>query len=206
MVVLVVVVGILAQVVAWAVVASRRGTVWTVVGPTIAAAGLAAVVVDPPPLAGTVGVGPGVVLGLAAGIALYAATRLFVGLVVERWWPAFERHAVTIYRRGGEGFGIGAAVAAGAVAVGEEVFWRGLTYRELGAHVDAPVVAAVTTLAIYVAANAPSRNLAIVAGAIVGGALWGALAWATAGVLASIVAHATWTALMLLRPAVRTAP
>jgi hypothetical protein len=55
-----------------------------------------------------------------------------------------------------------------------------------------------------VVVNLPSRNLAIAAGAIVGGAAWGALAWWSAGVLASIVCHATWTALMLARPPVST--
>jgi membrane protease YdiL (CAAX protease family) len=204
--VLVVVLGVLAQVVAWAAVAAGRGTVWTVVGPTIAVAGVAAVLADGPPLGGHLGVWPAIGLGLAAGVLLYVATRAFVALVVERSWAAFQRHAETIYRHGGARFGIGAAVAAGAVAVGEEVFWRGLTYRALVPRVDAPVVAAVVTLAIYVAANAASRNLAIVGGAVVGGAVWGALAWATAGVLSSILAHAAWTALMLLRPVVRTAP
>jgi membrane protease YdiL (CAAX protease family) len=202
MLVLVVVVGTLAQVVAWTVVASGGGSVWTVVGPTIGLAGLAALVVGAPPLSGELPLWLGGVVGVVAGLTLYGATRAFVALVVARWWPAFERHAMTIYRRGGERIGLGAAVAAGAVAVGEELFWRGTTFRELGAHVDAPIVAAVATLGIYVAANVPSRNLAIVAGAIVGGAVWGALAWATAGVLASIVAHATWTALMLLVPVV----
>jgi membrane protease YdiL (CAAX protease family) len=205
MVVLVVVLGVVAQLVAWAVVAGRRGTVWTVVGPTIGVAGVAAVLAQPPPLSGDVGVWPAVALGVAAGAALYAATRAFVSLVVERWWPAFEGHAVTIYRHGGARFGLGAAVAAGAIALGEEVFWRGLSYRELAVHADAPVVAAVATLALYVAVNTASRNLAIVAGALVGGVVWGALAWVTAGVLASVLAHAVWTALMLLRPVVRAA-
>jgi membrane protease YdiL (CAAX protease family) len=205
MVGLVVVFGVLAQVVAWTVVAAGRGTVWTVVGPAIVVAGVAAEIADRPPMGGHLGVWAAVALGLAAGAVLYAATRAFVAIVVERWLPALERHAVAIYREGGARFGVGAALAAGAVVLGEEVFWRGLAYHELAPHVDAPVVAAVATFALYVAVNGASRNLAIVAGAVVGGAVWGALAWATAGVLASVLAHAAWTALMLLRPVVRAA-
>jgi hypothetical protein len=200
--VLVVVLGALAQAVAWAVVASGRGNVWTVVAPTIALAGLAAALVEPPPLSGDVPVALAVALGVLAGLGLYAATRVFVALVVARWWPAFERDAVAIYRDGGERLGVGAAVGAGAVAIGEEVFWRGAAYRELTAHVPTAFVAALAALAVYVAANVPSKNLAIVAGTLVGGAVWAALAWATAGVFASVLAHATWTALMLLRPVV----
>jgi membrane protease YdiL (CAAX protease family) len=51
-----------------------------------------------------------------------------------------------------------------------------------------------------------SRNLAIVAGAVVGGAVWcGLCAW-TGGVGASLACHVAWTALMLVFPVVRVRP
>ena len=54
------------------------------------------------------------------------------------------------------------------------------------------------------AANLPSANLAIVAGAVVGGGLWGALGWWSGGVLAPLASHAAWTALMIGFPVVRS--
>jgi membrane protease YdiL (CAAX protease family) len=141
------------------------------------------------------------VAGLASGAILYAGTRVFVALVGPRW-PAFVRHARAIYAQDEGRLGALTVAAAGAVAVGEELFWRGLAQRELAARLDAAVIAAAATLGLYVLANAASRNLAILSGAVVGGAVWVALAWWTGGVLASIASHATWTALMLLRPAV----
>jgi membrane protease YdiL (CAAX protease family) len=200
----VVVVGALAQVIAWSLVASRRGSVWTVVGPVTVAAGAVAVLTEPPALSGRAPVWFALVAGAAAGAALYAATRAFVAIAVRRWWPAFERDAASMYRaREGRSLAVSVA-AAGAVAIGEELFWRGLAQRELGARIDPPVAAALVTLVVYAGVNVSSRNVAIIAGALVGGAVWGALAWATAGVLASVVAHVVWTASMVLLPVART--
>jgi CAAX protease family protein len=200
MVVAVIVLGIGAQIAAWALVATRRAGVWTGAAPMIALAGAVALVVRAPASSGDIAAWTAVVAGLASGAVLYAATRVFVGLVA-RWWPAFTRHAETVYAYGGRA-GATAVAAAVVVAAGEELFWRGLTQRELSARLDAVAVAALVTLALYAATNAASRNLAIVAGALVGGAVWGALAWWTGGVLASVLSHATWTALMIVRPAV----
>jgi membrane protease YdiL (CAAX protease family) len=194
------VVGVAAQVVAWSIVASGRGSVWTTVGAANAAAGAAAVVVSPPPLSGRLAVAPAFAVGVAAGLALYVATGIFVR-AIGRWWPAFIRHANAIYRQGGSRLPL-AAGAAAVVAVGEELFWRGFVQRELTARLDSFAVGAVLTLAAYVVTNTASRNLSIVVGALVGGALWGGLAWWSAGVLASVVAHAAWTALMVTRPVV----
>ena len=52
----------------------------------------------------------------------------------------------------------------------------------------------------YLAANVPSANLAIIAGAVVGGAVWGALAFWTGGVVACLACHAVWTELMIAMP------
>jgi CAAX protease family protein len=207
MVVAVVVLGAVAQIAAWWLVAAGRATVWTAVAPVIAFSGVVAVAVAPPPLSGRVPVAAAVLAGLGTGVALYLATWAFVAVVTPRW-PAFARHARTIYRRGetgvGASTGVAVAVAAG-VAVAEELFWRGLTQRELAARLDAALAGALAAWIAYVLVNAPSRNLGIVAGAVVGGAVWAALAWWSAGVLASVLAHASWTALMLLRPAVAEA-
>ena len=92
-----------------------------------------------------------------------------------------------------------ALVAALVVEVGEELFWRGLVQGQIASG-SGPVAGYVLAWLAYVAANLPSRNLAIVAGAVVGGAVWGALALWTGGVLACIVCHAVWTELMIAFP------
>jgi membrane protease YdiL (CAAX protease family) len=86
---------------------------------------------------------------------------------------------------------------------GEELFWRGLFQPELAEALDAPALAALVAWAAYVAANLPSRNLAIVAGAVVGGAVWSGLGWWSGGPLAPLVSHVAWTALMISYPVVR---
>jgi membrane protease YdiL (CAAX protease family) len=57
----------------------------------------------------------------------------------------------------------------------------------------------------YVAANALSRSLVIVAGAVVGGAVWVVLQAATGGVAAPLACHVVWTLAMLVLPP-RTQP
>jgi membrane protease YdiL (CAAX protease family) len=114
-------------------------------------------------------------------------------------WPAFRRHVTAIYGQGG-GWSVGATlVAALVVEVGEELFWRGLVRGRLAGS-QGRVPGALLTWAAYMAANVPSLNLPIVAGAIVGGAVWGALALWTGGVLGCIVCHAVWTELMIALP------
>lgn len=194
--------GALAQVVAWWFVASGRAGVWTALGPVLAVAGVLAVAAAPPPLSGRAPVALGAAVGLGSGIVLYLGTRAFASIVASRW-AAFTRDAQAIYRHGVGRIAVGAMLAAGAVAVGEELFWRGLAQPELAARLDGAAAGAAAGWLAYVVANAPSRNLAILAGAIVGGAVWSGLAWWSAGVLASLLAHATWTALMLARPVVR---
>jgi membrane protease YdiL (CAAX protease family) len=54
--------------------------------------------------------------------------------------------------------------------------------------------------ALYVGANAVSASLPITAAAVVGGAVWTVLAGWTGGVLASVLCHVVWTALMLVVP------
>ena len=52
----------------------------------------------------------------------------------------------------------------------------------------------------YVVANALSRSLVIVAGAVVGGAAWVALQAVTGGVAAPLACHVVWTLAMLVLP------
>ena len=198
MVVAIIVLGAVAEAVAWAVVARRHVSVWVVLAPVLAAEGVVALATGRiqwcPAVSGTVAV----LAGLGSGILLFAATRVFL-VVVVRVWPAFRRHAEAIYDQRG-GLSLPVAVGAALVVVaGEEFFWRGLAQGRLS-EAAGLAAGAVATWAGYVAANAPSGSLAIVAGAVVGGAVWGALAWWTHGVLAPLLCHAVWTSSMLAFP------
>jgi membrane protease YdiL (CAAX protease family) len=200
MTLVVVAVGALAQLIAWWFVAARGSSVWMTTAPVLAIAGAVAIAVDPP-LSGLEPVALAAIAGVAAGVALYVGTRAFVAIVVGRW-TAFARHAAAIYR-GGDQYAPATVFAAAAIAAaGEEVFWRGLAQGELGSRLGAAAAGAVAAWIAYVVANAPSRNLAILAGAVVGGAAWGALAWWSGGVIASVASHTVWTTLMIAFPVV----
>jgi membrane protease YdiL (CAAX protease family) len=199
----VIAIGSMAQLVAWWLVSSRGRSIWTTLGAVLAVAGVLALLVGRPPLAGDQPVWLASAVGLIVGVSLFVATRVFVAVVAPRW-STFDQQARAIYRAGDEGIRAHAVLAAGAVAAGEELFWRGLTQEELKTRFGAAAAGAVVAWLGYVVVNLPSRNLAVAAGAVVGGAAWGVLAWWSAGVLASTVCHATWTALMLARPPVST--
>jgi membrane protease YdiL (CAAX protease family) len=192
--------GATVEVVAWRVVAAGRGSVWTVM--TVAmvilgAAALAAGVV----LASAVSVPVSAGAGVLSGVGLFAATRAFVA-IVRGGWASFGRDASSLYaaRRG---FPLWAAILLGAVLLvaGEELFWRGFVQVRL-AEADGRSVGALATLGAFVGVNVASGNLAVIAAALVGGAVWTALAYWTGGVLASLLSHSVWTALMLAFPAV----
>ncbi|MEX0743485.1 MAG: CPBP family glutamic-type intramembrane protease [Actinomycetota bacterium] len=198
----VMVLGFAAQAGAWWFVASRPRNVWRVMTPTLATMGLVAIAVRRPAWAPRVDAAAAVGVGIAAGLVLYGATRVFVGVV--RSWEPFGRHSRAMYSQQ-EGVPLAAALALSLVlsVPGEELFWRGLVQPELAEALDASALAALIAWAVYVAANLPSRNLAIVAGAIVGGAVWSGLGWWSGGPLAPLVSHVAWTALMISFPVVR---
>lgn len=149
------------------------------------------------------GPGAATALGLAAGLALYVATRIFVSTVAPRC-SRFRGDVLAAYARGG-GLPrwLAVALSAALVAPAEEVFWRGLVLPEAQRAVGSTVGAAVLAWAAAILANAPSRNVAILAGAAVGGAVWVWLAAHTGGALAPAASHAVWTALMVGAPPLR---
>lgn len=198
----VMVAGFAAQAAAWWFVASRRGDVWRVMTPVLAAIGLAALLVHRPAWTPLVDAEAAVGVGIATGLALYAGTRVFVAVV--RPWETFQRHSGAMYAQQ-EGVPLAAALGLSLVlsVPGEELFWRGLFQPELADAFDSAVLGAMIAWAAYVAANLPSRNLAIVAGAVVGGAVWSGLGWWSGGPLAPLVSHLTWTALMISFPVIR---
>jgi membrane protease YdiL (CAAX protease family) len=198
MIVAIAVLGGVAVFAAWHFVARGRVSVWVAMGSVEGAAGLTAVVAGRTPLSPRVAAGWAALAGLSAGVVLYLATAIFV--IVVRRWRVFDRYVVEIYRHlRGLSFPVALVLAAGVTASGEELFWRGLVQGRLAASIGW-TLAAVVTLSAYVLANVSSESLPILAGAIVGGAVWGGLALWTHGVLASMLCHSLWTALMLTFP------
>jgi membrane protease YdiL (CAAX protease family) len=200
----VMVAGLAVEATSWWLVSFRGRDVWRVTVPALGAMGVAALLLGP---AWSPEVRPAVAaaLGAVSGVLLYLATRAFV--VVVRAWGAFRRQSLAMYERQGTRSLAGAMVLSVAVSVpGEELFWRGLFQPELAqAFGGRAGAAAVVGWAAFVAANLPSWNLAIVAGAVVGGAVWSLLGWWCGGALAPLASHAVWTGLMLAFPVVRRA-
>jgi membrane protease YdiL (CAAX protease family) len=190
--------GVVAQAIAWRAVARGRGSVWSVMGPVLAVCGVAAAWARPPVASGRVSGVLAVAAGIGSGFAFYAGTIAFVG-IATRWEP-FRAQVRDQY--GGLGRARRPVVLALAVLLavpGEELFWRGLAQPRLQSSLPVLSGPAVAWLG-YVGVNVLGESLPLIAGAIVGGAVWGALALWTDGVLASLLCHGVWTALMLLRP------
>lgn len=203
MVAAVMVLGVVAEVVLWRLVAARRVDIWVVMSPIFGALGVVVLVMGRADLSPVVSPRAGAAAGVSAGIALYLATRAVVRLA--RPWEAFQRHGAEMYAHGRRlPLAVALLLSAGIIAAGEELFWRGLFLGRLSEAVGR-VGGAALSWAVYVGANLPSANLAVAAAALVGGGVWTGLALWTRGVLASVLCHAVWTALMVSFPVVRRA-
>jgi membrane protease YdiL (CAAX protease family) len=77
--------------------------------------------------------------------------------------------------------------------VGEELFFRGALHAAFESHRPA-----IATIIVYVAVTAATGNVALFIAAAVMGALFSLERLSTRGVLAPIVTHLTWSALMVL--------
>jgi membrane protease YdiL (CAAX protease family) len=185
--------GIVVQAAMWWLVALRRMAFWPATSIAFVLLGAAAVVVRDPgpfePAAFAVGAG--------SGIALYVATRAAVRVLARS--VAFATSVAAVYGRSGELSTTLVWVLTVAIAVpGEELFWRGLVLPELQGATSVVLGACLAWLG-YAAVNAVSRNLAIMAAAVVCGALWTILGSAF-DVAAPVGSHLVWTSLMLAWP------
>lgn len=195
----------MAVTVAWGLVRARRASVWAAMGVTFVALGTLSLAVGGFAASVRFQVPVAAGMGVAAGAVLYGATVAF--LAVAGRWPLLARHTAALYgARADVSPGVALMVATLVTAPGEELLWRGVVLGTLARAFGSTAAAAVLAWAAYVAVNAVSASLPIVLGAIVGGAAWTALAWWTGGVVAGIVCHVVWTALMILRPPAAARP
>lgn len=190
--------GAAAEAIGWRFVATGRAVVWRLMPVVLAVMGVAAILTRNPVAAAKVGSPTALGVGLATGLLLYVATRVFVA-IAGRWEP-FRRHVVEKYEEAAEvSLAVSLALSLLIMVPAEEFFWRGLFQARLDQSLPAVGAAVITWLA-YIGTNAASASLPIVAGAVVGGALWGALAVWSGGMLASVASHMLWTGLMLALP------
>lgn len=200
MVELLAVAGPIAVAAAWIVVRAGLASVWTAMGTTLGALGLLSL-----PAADAAGSDSSVpvvlLIGVGAGVLLYAATAAFLAVAIR--WPPLARHTQAVYdQRRGLSLGQALVISLLVVAPGEELLWRGVVLGVLMRALPGWPLASVIAWAAYVAANAFSGSIPIVLAAAVGGAAWTALAAWTGGVVASLACHVVWTGLMIVRPPV----
>jgi len=139
-------------------------------------------------------------VSLIVAVVFFAATRLFLRMVLG--WGRFTQDEERLYGQMND-YPVRLEVVLGAaVACGEEIFWRGLVMPWAQARAGSTVVGALLALGGYVAVSAAAMSVPVVVGALVGGAVWTALAVWSGGVLAGMICHGTWTALMIAFPPV----
>ena len=184
--------------IAWRIVVVRHASVWGVMAVVTGALGLLSLATGELTIVGHVGWAWAVGVGVASGLAIYAATAIFV--LIVRHWPAMDRRVADVYDlRKGLGLLTALLLVAGVYGPGEELFWRGLVQGTISDELT-PAAGALLSWLAYIVVNAASGSLAITAGAVVAGALWTLLAFWSGGVLASILCHTIWTGLMLALP------
>lgn len=138
---------------------------------------------DLPRLVGTVSVTE-LGIGLAVGVAWVVATHVGAA-VLERLAPSFVEQTGDLYDFGsGRQSVAGMAIPLTAMAIGEELLFRGVAQRISGLAVG---------VAIYTVVQTIEGKWPLIAAAALSGVVWGALfAWRD-GLVAPIVAHAVWT-------------
>lgn len=190
--------GPIAVAVAWTLVRTGRTSVWATTAVSMGSLGVLSLFTGEVRLVEGLPIPVALILGVGGGLALYLATAAFLSLV--RGWDLLARHAEALYaRRGGLPLGAAVLLAAGVVAGGEELLWRGLV-QGLAGEALGDLTGAALAWAAYATANAFSGSFPIILGGIVGGGVWTALAVSTGGVAASLACHAAWTALMIALP------
>jgi membrane protease YdiL (CAAX protease family) len=128
---------------------------------------------------------------LVLGTALFGVF-LAAKLMADRI-PVLSSNVSSVLARADAGPRALVLVVAALNAIGEEVFFRGALHSALGKHHPA-----VWATAIYCVVTIATLNVALVAAALVMGTVFSLERRATGGVLAPILTHLSWSALMIL--------
>lgn len=147
----------------------------------------------------------------AALAVVVAALHYLVGraafAVAAALLPAMAATATSVYgRTGGVALGLQVVLGAAITAPLEEVFWRGAVHPHVSAagrrRFGGYLVPFALSVAVYATWHVVTWQVAIVAAALLGGIVWGWVVDRTGSLGAAMLAHGTWTALMLLAPVV----
>ncbi|MTV26593.1 CPBP family intramembrane metalloprotease [Nitriliruptoraceae bacterium ZYF776] len=143
------------------------------------------------------------VVHLGVGHGLFALGELLL--------PELTRTAASVYDRA-DSLPLWAAILLGGALTAslEEIFWRGAVqpltismardrFPRLAGIPFGPVL---FSTVLYTLFHVATLQLALIAAAALGGLIWGWLLERTGSVGATMIAHATWTSLMLVFPPV----
>ena len=136
-----------------------------------------------------------VLIGAAIGVLWVATTHLGAALL-GRVVPSFGRQTSDLYRLANRSTAARVAGPLVAMAIAEELFFRGLIQARAG------LVAAVV---IYAGVQLVEGKWALVAAAALGGLVWGGLFCWREGLIAPSIAHALWTVTLTLVWPIRSA-
>ena len=137
-----------------------------------------------------------VALGLTVGAAMTAATYVLfdVARAIE---PSLATHVARLYRAAGtETPGVALAWVL-VILTSEELLWRGAWIDVWGAKAGLRF-AAVSSVLAYAATQMGSGSVIVVLLAGTCGAIWTALRLYTGRIVASLIAHAVWTPVVIL--------
>jgi uncharacterized protein len=135
------------------------------------------------------------VMGLALGAAMAAIAWALYPLAVGAL-PWIARDTNGLYRSFAALTLAQAATALPLIVLGEELFWRGLFHDGLLGRLH-PGAAVFLAAAAHALANLPTGSPVLMTTAFACGLCWSALRVATGGLLAPLVAHLGWNALVL---------
>ena len=131
---------------------------------------------------------------LAPVLAAVGAFTLFLAAdLVVRHLPVLSGALGTVLAAADAGPRLAVLALALVNGLAEEVFFRGALYGAL----DARRAGLYSTL-VYAAVTLATMNITLVLAALVMGTLWSVERRSTRGILAPILTHTTWSALMLL--------
>jgi membrane protease YdiL (CAAX protease family) len=131
-----------------------------------------------------------VLLPILAGAVAFGVFA--IGALIVRHIPALHSAVTDVLARADVGPRWRIVLVTLVSAVAEEIYFRGALYSALGAH--RPVL---WSTVAYVLVTAASGNVMLIFAAAVMGTLFALERQATRGILAPMVTHVTWSALML---------
>lgn len=184
---------------AWAVAAAgaRLLGIWTAVGATAIALGIAVLVLDGAAAREILRPRPRLVLlGACVGATMAAATYLLYPLF-SAVAPFIARDTALLYSAFRAPSLPAVVLAFLPVILGEELVWRGVLQtsfaRRFGQYGGAILAASA-----YALAHAPLGSPVLVLAALACGLCWSALRGATGSLVPTLVAHIVWDAVILL--------